>query len=85
MALQYLAEQLDVPTEAFDGYALNGRTAKRDRESIRARLGFRRITVEDSKTLTAWLRTKLSRRASRWLTLWTRNIRTVGLVSGFLL
>ena len=55
VALEYLAEQLDVDVRAFDGYDLNSRTAKRDREVIRDQLGFRRFTVEDSHTLAAWL------------------------------
>ena len=57
VALEYLADQLDVPVAAFQSYNLTGRTAKRDRESIRDHLGFRRITVDDSKTLTKWLKT----------------------------
>ncbi len=56
-ALQYLAEQLNVSTNTCDNYSQKGRSAKRDRESIRTRLGFRPVTVEDSKTLVEWLRT----------------------------
>ena len=58
-ALQYLAEQLNVSTNTFDDYSLKGRSAKRDRGSIRTRLGFRPVTVEDSKTLVEWLRTEV--------------------------
>ena len=59
VALEYLSDQLDVPVAAFQSYSLSGRTAKRDRESIRDHLGFRRIKVEDSKTLIEWLRTSV--------------------------
>ena len=47
VALDYLADQLDVPVAAFQSYNLNGRTAKRDREGIRDHLGFHRITLDD--------------------------------------
>jgi arylsulfatase A-like enzyme len=56
VSLKYLAEQVGVAVDAFDDYDLNGHTAKRDRESIRAHLGFHRITAEDSKMLTECLR-----------------------------
>jgi hypothetical protein len=55
-ALDYLADQLEVPREAFSQYDLAGRSGKRDRERIRTALGFRRATVADAKGLAEWLR-----------------------------
>ncbi|MEZ6103539.1 MAG: DUF4158 domain-containing protein [Pirellulaceae bacterium] len=59
VALLYLAEQIGVGAESLYTYDFNGRTAKRDRKSIRRRLGFHRITSDESKALTAWLRTNV--------------------------
>jgi hypothetical protein len=53
--LAFVAEQLSVlPTAWFD-YDLKGRSSKRDRERIRAFLGFRPITLEDEEQLRWWL------------------------------
>lgn len=53
--LEYLSNQLDVSREAFTEYPLSGRSSERDRAQIRALLGFRRVTVEDTQALTDWL------------------------------
>lgn len=52
-----LSEQLDVPIP-MDGEAafLTGRTAEHLRAEIRARFGFREITLVDADVLTVWLR-----------------------------
>ena len=55
LALNYLAGQLEVSRDAFVEYELGSRSAKRDRERIRSRLGFRRVTVDDSQALADWL------------------------------
>ena len=54
--LDYLSSQLDLSREAFAEYPLSGRSSERDRAQIRSRLGFRRVTVEDSQELSDWLR-----------------------------
>ncbi len=56
VALDYLGDQLEVSSKAFSEYDWSGRSGKRDREQIRSLLGFRRVTVDDSKTLADWLR-----------------------------
>ena len=51
-----LARQLEVTVPADGGLLLAERTAKRLRNEIRARFGFREATVADADTLTEWLR-----------------------------
>lgn len=58
-ALDHLATQLEVSPEVFSGYDLSGRNAKRDRVQIRERLGFRQVTVSDTRELTDWLRSEI--------------------------
>jgi hypothetical protein len=47
-ARDHLAGQFGIAPEAFGAYDLAGRSSKRDREQIRAALGFRRATVADA-------------------------------------
>ena len=51
-----LSQQLDVPAPTEGEAFLSGRTAERVRAQIRARLGFREVTVADAERLTQWLR-----------------------------
>ena len=53
VALDYLGDQLEASSKAFSEYDWSGRSGKRDREQVRSFLGFRRVTVDDSKTLGA--------------------------------
>lgn len=54
-ALDYVAKQLGAPRSAFSAYDLAGRSCERDRAQVRALLGFRPATIEDSNELTGWL------------------------------
>lgn len=57
--LAFLSEQLSIlPTVWFD-YDLKGRSSKRDREQIRAFLGFRPITIADEEMLQEWLQSEV--------------------------
>jgi len=54
--LAFIGEQLSpVPPTAWFDYDLKGRSSQRDREQIRAFLGFRLITVADEDQLREWL------------------------------
>ena len=53
--LAFIGEQLSVPPAAWFDYDLKGRSSQRDREQIRAFLGFRPITVADEDQLREWL------------------------------
>lgn len=53
--LAFVGEQLLVPPAAWLDYDLKGRSSQRDREQIRAFLGFRPITVVDAEQLQEWL------------------------------
>jgi TnpA family transposase len=55
VALEFLAEQVAVPTTVWFEYELKGRSSKRDREQIREFLGFRPATASDSEQLQSWL------------------------------
>ncbi|MGH9021706.1 MAG: DUF4158 domain-containing protein, partial [Acidimicrobiia bacterium] len=54
-AIDYLAQQVKVPTEQFAGYDWSGRAIKYHRAQIRQALGFREATVGDEVKLAAWL------------------------------
>src|SRR4051812_41457202 len=58
-ALDHPASQLAVSPDVFSGYDLAGRNAKRDRVQIRERLGFRQVTVGDTRELTDWIRSEI--------------------------
>jgi TnpA family transposase len=53
--LAFIGEQLSVAPTAWFDYDLKGRSSQRDREHIRAFLGFRPITVTDEERLREWL------------------------------
>jgi hypothetical protein len=53
--LAFLGEQLSSPPAAWFDYDLKGRSSKRDRELVRAFLGFRPIEVSDEDQLRNWL------------------------------
>lgn len=53
--LAYIAQQIDVPVEAFGRYQWIGRTAERHRQAIRERLGFHEAKVADLEELVTWL------------------------------
>lgn len=51
VAVEYLAEQIGVSPRVFAEYELQGRTAKRDRERVRALSGFRPFGVTDDRAI----------------------------------
>lgn len=51
----FLAQQVDVPADAFAAYPWRGRTVEYHRNQIRAALGFRPSTEQDLKELNTWL------------------------------
>ena len=51
----FVGEQLAIPPAVWFDYDLTGRSSKRDREEVRALLGFRPITVADEEQLQVWL------------------------------
>jgi hypothetical protein len=53
---------MSAPPAKWFEYDLDGRRAKRDREQIRAYLGFRPIDVADEKRLCRWLEMKVAPR-----------------------
>jgi uncharacterized protein DUF4158 len=55
VAVDYIAEQVDVDAGLFSRYAWSGRTIEYHRAQVRAALGFREPTVEDEDRLAAWL------------------------------
>lgn len=54
-AIDFIADQLGVPLALWFDYPLKGRSGKRDREQLRAFLGFRPATAEDSQHIQKWL------------------------------
>jgi len=54
-AVKYLAEQLEAPTSAWFDYPLKGRSGSRDREQLRAFLGFRQAANNDIEPVQRWL------------------------------
>ncbi len=54
-AVDYVAEQLDVPAMAWLDYPLKGRSGSRDREQLRTFLGFRQATSDDAEHIQRWL------------------------------
>jgi hypothetical protein len=55
-AVEYLVRQTKVGPKCWADYDWNGRTIKYHRAEIRALLGFREATVEDSDAVMIWLR-----------------------------
>ena len=55
VVLDYVAAQVDISRDVFAEYDLTGRSCERDRAQIRARLGFRRVSVDDAQALAHWL------------------------------
>jgi uncharacterized protein DUF4158 len=53
--VDYLAQQVGVPTDAWAQYDWDSRTIERHRAQIRQHLGFREVTVADGETLVTWL------------------------------
>ncbi|MCP4357342.1 MAG: DUF4158 domain-containing protein, partial [Chloroflexi bacterium] len=53
--IEYVAQQLDVPSTAIDKYDWKGERIKEHRKNIRDLMGFRPATVEDQKALRMWL------------------------------
>ncbi len=51
----FIAKQLALPDEQYLQYNWTGRTIKHHRSQIRAVLGFREATLQDSQDLRAWL------------------------------
>ena len=54
-AIDYVAEQIEVPASAWFDYPLKGRSGSRDREQLRAFLGFRQATIDDMEPIQNWL------------------------------
>jgi hypothetical protein len=55
VAVEFLAEQLGLPSNAWQAFSFSDRTAKRIRAQIRDHLGFRPATSQDAKQLQQWL------------------------------
>ncbi len=55
IVVAYVAEQVQVPTEAFASYAWAGRTVEYHRAQIRQAFGFREATRQDESDLADWL------------------------------
>lgn len=53
--MTFIAKQLALPDEQYLQYNWTGRTIKHHRSQIRAVLGFREATLQDSQDLRAWL------------------------------
>ena len=58
-AVECLAEQLEVPVSAWFDYPLKGRSGSRDREQLRAFLGFRQASNDDMEPVQRWLSQKV--------------------------
>ncbi|WP_374214025.1 DUF4158 domain-containing protein [Streptomyces sp. A3M-1-3] len=58
-AVEYVAQQLKVPAEAWADYDWQSKAIQRHRGEIRAAYGFRANTEEDQDRLAAWLATEL--------------------------
>ncbi|MFG2886444.1 DUF4158 domain-containing protein [Streptomyces sp. NPDC048297] len=58
-AVEYLAQQVKVPFEAWAAYDWQGRAIQRHRGEIRAAYGFRASTEEDQERLAQWLAAEL--------------------------
>ena len=54
-AVGYVAEQLEVLPAVWFDYPLKGRSGSRDREQLRAFLGFRQAVVDDMEPIRRWL------------------------------
>ena len=54
-AVNHLAEQLEVAASTWFDYPLKGRSGSRDREQLRAFLGFRQATNDDMEPVQRWL------------------------------
>ena len=54
-AVDYVAEQLEVPASAWFDYPLKGRSGSRDREQLRTFLGFRQAANDDIEPVQRWL------------------------------
>jgi len=54
-AVDYVARQLKLSPEAYQGYEWRGRVIARHRVAIRAFLGFREGAMADAKVVSAWL------------------------------
>ncbi|MFB9462522.1 DUF4158 domain-containing protein [Streptomyces cinereospinus] len=58
-AVEYVAQQVKVPAEAWADYDWQSKAIQRHRGEIRAAYGFRANTEEDQDRLAAWLATEL--------------------------
>lgn len=58
-AVEYVAQQVKVPAEAWAAYGWQGKTVQRHRGEIRAAYGFRANTEEDQERLAEWLAAEL--------------------------
>ncbi|WUH57365.1 DUF4158 domain-containing protein [Streptomyces sp. NBC_00442] len=58
-AVEYVAQQVKVPAEAWAAYDWQGDRIKRHRKEIRAAYGFRPNTEEDQERLAGWLTAEL--------------------------
>ena len=54
-AIEFLADQIAVSADLWFDYPLKSRTGTRDRKELRAYLGFRPATAEDSQHIQQWL------------------------------
>ncbi|MGW5171563.1 DUF4158 domain-containing protein [Streptomyces nodosus] len=57
--VEYVAQQVKVPAEAWADYGWQSKAIQRHRGEIRAAYGFRASTEEDQNRLAAWLATEL--------------------------
>ncbi|MCX4460351.1 DUF4158 domain-containing protein (plasmid) [Streptomyces sp. NBC_01340] len=58
-AVEYVAQQMKVPAEAWADYDWHGDRIKHHRKKVRAACGFRANTKEDQDRLAAWPATEL--------------------------
>src|SRR5450755_5131988 len=59
-AVEAIANQIEVPAEAWRGYDWRSRAATYHRAQIRAALGFREPTLDDTDALACWLEGQVS-------------------------
>lgn len=57
--INFIGQQLKIPSDMFDQYSWNSRSIKSHRNEIRKLYGFRACTLQDEKEISVWLRRKV--------------------------